>query len=198
VKALTTAIWTVSIATCALLLSVPAVAGSNPDPKQLVLQLSDVPSGFGREFGIYRSNADVARTRNEPTSKLIKLGRMRGYVAHYKKHVSITPHLKGPYEIEADVGVYRAAAGAHASFVEFLERIHHIRRAVGTPLGGESGLSTYTYTRNGVLRRPFLVYWRTGRLVGEVIAEGVAGGIDAQTVIDLAKRQQARMRRAVQ
>ncbi len=155
-----------------------------------------MPTGFGLKSGRYRSNAEVARTNREPIAKFTAWGRVNGYDAEYAKDVSLTALLKGPIEIYSIASVYRTPRGAHASFRDSGSRGtgYLKRRAVGAALGNEARLYTGTRRSNGFTIRVFAVYWRTGKLLGAIVAAGVEGGIDAETAVDLAKKQQARMR----
>jgi hypothetical protein len=191
-------------------LALPLLAGAGtaadtvmPDPKKLVLQLADLPTGFEFKSGRYISNAQLARETKEPVWKFTRWGRVNGYDADYEKPVALSSLLKGPTAINATATVYRRADGAHRAYADNVgpglrkrdPQRKFKRLAVGAPLGDESRLYTYADKRDGVRVRVFVAYWRSGRFTARVITGGVEGGIDAESAVDLAKRQQARIQR---
>ncbi len=194
-----------------VIVSVPIVAvgpalsarSSSPDPKSLVLQLADMPTGFGLKSAQYRSNEMVARENNKPLSKILSWGRINGYKVVYTKPVALSSLLKGPIEIDSTASVYRAARGARASFADSLAGLSKKdpkrklkQLAVGTGLGEQARLYTYVEKSGGFTIRVFLVAWRTDRFIASVLTGGVDGGIESESAVDLAKGQQARLRRA--
>lgn len=193
-------------------LVVPLLAGAGtaadtatPDPKTLVLQRADLPTGFAFKSGRYVSNAQAARESKEPILKFIRWGRINGYDADYEKPVALSSLLKGPIIINSTANVYRRADGAHRAYAEGVgpglrkrDPQGKLKRlAVGASLGDEARLYTYTEKRGGggFTIRVFAAYWRTGRFTARVITGGIEGGIAAESAVDLAKRQQARLRR---
>lgn len=174
-----------------------------PDPRALVLKLRDMPTGFALKSGHYVSNARAARESNRPVSDYVRWGRINGYEAIFEKPVALSALLKGPIQVYSIANVYRTANGAKASFAESVgpglrkrDPQGKLKRlSVGTRLGDQARLYTYTEKTGGFTVRIFYAYWRTGRFIASVLTGGIEGGIDSESAVDLAKRQQALIRR---
>jgi hypothetical protein len=92
----------------------------------MVLQLSDVPSGFSLVRGRYVSNAQAAK---ETTVKkdYAKLGRINGYESEFTRHGA---PLVGILQVTSAASNYKTAAGAQASI-----RISDLAARRSTPPG---------------------------------------------------------------
>lgn len=198
---------TAVVATAAFLLlfAGTASAGStagNPDPKTLVLRLSDVPAGFERTTGSHVSNAQAARAGGLPLSRYVGWGRIDGYVVKFSRKAFAGSVRNGVLGIDSTATLYRAASGAHSAFIRWAATAAESSQGkitpvvVGTRLGDESRAFRVETTNGGVHTLEFVVGWRAGRFDGVVTTSGTAGRLDSQSAFDLAKRQQLRMRSA--
>ena len=167
---------------------------ANPDAKKLVLQLSDVPRGFARTLGSYRSNIYIARKNKIPLSKVESWGRINGYTVEYERR-----GVSGPLVIISTVSVHRAAPGAHTAFLwanaELVKRGSRVVHTSAARLGDESQVFTRREKADRVYRI-FLVEWRESRFVATATVIGVEGKLTVKSALTLASRQQARLRKA--
>lgn len=138
------------LATAVLVPSAASAApAARPDTKLMVLRLSDMPTGFGRESGHYVSNAQQAATTT-PRRDFEKLGRIIGYSASYTKD-----GIVGLLQIESEANLYRSASLAHVSFLGGVKSIEATKTyvfkqlAVGARLGHEARLYKATTNQNG-------------------------------------------------
>ena len=199
-------LWAVAAAgALAVIFGVTALGSSGPDPKTLVLRVSDLPlpSQYKTDFAKHRTNAELGRDISEPATMLKLLGRVNGYWVDF----GLRPYAagakpKGPNAVDSAVGVYVSAAKAHASFVNTpliphvpLDFLSQTGEGNGTLLplkpviGAESRILKFPPGKGGALGE-FLVVWRSGRLLGAVSAWGDKTPTSA---IALAEKQQARM-----
>jgi hypothetical protein len=172
-----------------------ALPSSKPDTKVMVLQLRDLPTGFGLEKGHYVSNAEA--NRQATTKKdYARLGRITGYDAEYTKR-----GIAGLIQVDSTASLYKTARGARDSIrVSFraADRGGDFKRlSVGAPIGNESRLYLSTDKDNGVNVDIYSVVWRSGPVYAAVVAGGLAGTVDAVDVVALARKQQARIARVL-
>lgn len=179
---------------------VPAAQGvpqparpAHPDTRTMVIQLADLPSGFGVDQGAYVSNAQLAR-EGDARKDYAKLGRVTGYNVTYKR-----PGLAGVLVLDAFASIYRSTAGAHDSL-----RLS-LAGAVkdGGPgfrwvpsvsaLGSEARVYLVSTKQNGMAVDYYTVAWRHGRVFAEVICGGVSGQISPAQALALARKQEARI-----
>ncbi len=176
----------------ALCLSLGAAA-SPRDPKSMVLQLSDLPTGFGLDGKpAYVSAASaVAQSRSTTLAEYKKWGYLNGYEVNYKS----TGQL-GATNIESVATVYATKAGSVASTADARRacaKAPFTRLSVGATLGDESMLCTATTKSGSTTVRLYAVLWRLGALRGEVIVGGHDGAVSPAQAVRLAEKQAARM-----
>jgi hypothetical protein len=183
---------------------VPLAAGQahrtgavRPDAQRMVLQLRDLPSGFGLDAGAYVSNAELTR-QNTRHKDYRRLGRLTGYNVTYKR-----TGLAGVLGVNAFASIYRSTAGAHDSFKQSLTGAAEAGGpafkwlAVGASLGSESRLYLVTTRQSATKIDFYTVAWRHGPVFAEVMGGGVSGRVDADQVIALAEKQDARIAKAL-
>jgi hypothetical protein len=171
-----------------------AYSRASADPKLMVLQLSDLPSGFSRGQARYVSNHQALR---ESTVKknYAKLGRINGYEAVFTKHGA---PLTGILQVNSTASTYKTAAGAQASLrisevAAGRSRPRFRRLSVGTPLGDEARLLTATVRQGGVTVDVYSLIWRSGSVYATVLAGALTGTGSPAQVVALAKKQQKRI-----
>ena len=161
-----------------------AAASRAPDPKLIVFTLGDAPSGFALGKAGYLSNR--AATARDPAKRdFARLGRVGGYVADF--------HGPSGGRVESVASTYASAAWAQRAFlrnVATAERLKPHRLRLGAGLGDEARF----YTSNaGPATAGFLVIWRTRSVYAGVWEAGPLGALSKREVVDLARKQQARI-----
>jgi hypothetical protein len=200
------------ITTCAvvtLAVTMTALAGgvAAPDPKTLVLEPSDLPTGFVRDHGNYYSNSNVAHDNGEPLIfyALKGMGRIDGYEAYYSSLSG--PSAKGAQAIVGSVSVYRTASGARASFethpvgfptpADFTDvsgTDSHPHRLPAPRVGQKAILLRYSSAGGG--DPGYVLVWLSGRFLGDTtVYSRPSAALQALTAA-LARKQQARMAKA--
>jgi hypothetical protein len=175
-------------------IAVPSAQGVRSDAKAMVLQLGDLPAGFGVDRGDYVSNAELA-TQNLHKN-YAKLGRLTGYDVLYTK-LGVT----GMLGVDSWASIYKTGTGAHDSLMLSMNGAakeagpSYRRLAVGTPLGSEARLYLIRATQSGTKVEMYTLAWRDGPVFAEVMAGGIAGTVDPAAVVALAKKQESRIDR---
>jgi hypothetical protein len=197
--------WVVA-AVCALA-CLGAIAGGgiaarlpSPDPKEMVLQLGDLPAGFGKESGKYVSNVQVARKQDVSIAELRRWGRVIGYDVVFGKK-----RLVGLSQVDSSANTYETPGGAHDSFREQVAAatgpndrgLVFKRLSTGGAIGHESRLYVARTKSGGVTVDVYAVVWRYSRVTAAVIGAGIAATVDAHVVVDLARKQQRHILAAV-
>ncbi len=169
------------------------VAIDQSELKGLVLQPSDLPRVFtrfdeGRQVRLDQPGgtlADVGR-----------FGRQDGWIARYRR--AGTPSTSGPLVIESRSDVFEKADGARGELERMrsnlIEGLHLEETAPG--LGDESFVATGTQGSGRFAVRFYLVGWRHENATASVFANGFAGKVTRRDVLELARKQQARLEAA--
>jgi hypothetical protein len=163
-------------------------SASTVDTRLLVLQETDVPSGFSvdRHSSRYWPNSALARSSPQVRKLLTSSGRMSGYTATYEN---------GTPAIVSAAHLFRKGGGAHMFYAgedaqqqalnaERVKRGDHAYRHEPFALGDEALLYRSTQTPKVVL-----VLWRSGRVVGAV----TTWGLGRDRTVALAQVQQRRI-----
>ncbi len=177
--------------------SIPAAGAGvqpvTPDTRTMVLQLSDLPGGFGRAEGVYVTNAYLDRVSGV-NKDYEKLGRLAGYRATYRR-----VGISGVLGIDVFASVYRSSAGAHDSYAQSLAgavqdggpTFRWLR--LKPRLGSETRVFLVTLVQSGMRVDYFTIAWRHGRVFAEVTGGGMSGRITLAQVAALARKQEARI-----
>ena len=165
-----------------------AAAAGAPDPKLIVLTLGDAPRGFALGKAGHLSN--TAATARDPAKRdFARLGRVGGYVADF--------HGPSGGRVESVASTYASVAWAQRAFlrnVATAERLKSHRLRLGVGLGDEARF----YTSNaGPAKDGFLVIWRTRSIYAGVWETGPLGAFSRREVVELARKQQARILHAL-
>jgi hypothetical protein len=184
--------------------AVPAAQGvtqparpAHPDTRAMVIQLADLPTGFGVDQGSYVSNAELAK-EGDSRKDYVKLGRLTGYNVTYKR-----PGLAGVLVLDAFASIYRSNTGAHDSLRLSLSgaakdggaSFHWLPS--GPALGSETRVYAVSTKQNGMAVDFYTIAWRHGRVFAEVICGGVSGRISPAQAMALARKQEARIAAAL-
>jgi hypothetical protein len=176
-----------------LLAALPAAASAahrrTPDPRAMVVKLSDLPASFDRAQGHYVSNALLVE-ESATHKDFEKLGRVTGY---YTAYTAIG--LGGLTAVTSFASIYRLGHGAHESLVQSVAeakrqggRVLEPRPAVSR-LGSDARLFVQRVSQDGTKVDYFTLVWRHGHVFAEVMGAGLSGTLDPVQVIVLAKKQ---------
>ena len=164
-----------------------------PDTRAMVLQLSDLPNGFGRAEGVYVTNAYLDRVSGV-NKDYEKLGRLAGYRVTYRR-----VGISGVLGVDAFASIYRSSSGAHDSYRQSLAGAVQdggptFRWLPMKPrLGSETRVYVVTELQSGMRVDYYTIAWRHGRVFAEVIGGGVSGRIKLAQVAALARKQEERI-----
>lgn len=164
--------------------------------KALVLQLSDLPIGFDIQGGRYVSNDELKQ--GDPPKDYSKLGRLTGYDVAFS-----TLAVGDITAVESFASIYKSGAGARDSFVLSLAqarkhgRVKFFPITHGASLGSDAQLYLTTSTGSGTKIDLYVVAWHHGTVFAEVVGAGRSGTVDPNGVVALAKKQEARIEKAV-
>jgi hypothetical protein len=168
----------------------PAYRGG--DPRTIVLQLVDLPSGFDRDAGHYVTNTELAATTTTHKDYR-KLGRLSGYYTSYS-----AIGIGGLTAVSSFASIYRRGAGAHDSLVQSLaeaERQSGVRQVHDAlaRLGPDAHLFLQVSSQSGKSVDYYTVAWRNGVVFAEVMGAGASGTVDPLAVVALARKQDHRI-----
>jgi hypothetical protein len=190
-----------AILAAALCVSVLAgsASGGNPDPRQMVLRLQDMPTGFGTASASgYKTIAAVAKGSSTASLAQYKAwGYATGYEADFSADgASIGDILSGASDIDSSASVYSSSSGAEKSLnasVAACNKAPFKELSVGAKIGDEAHLCAVTKKSGDVTVEVYVVLWRHGRFKGSVEIAGVAAGTSATQAVKLAAIQDKRM-----
>jgi hypothetical protein len=160
--------------------------------KRMVLQLSDLPHGFGVDRGSYVSNAELARQNTHKDYE--KLGRLTGYDVLYTKL-----GVRGLLGVDSFASIYKTGAGAHDSLMQSMRGAKattpdaYRDLAPRAVLGSETRFYVVRAKQDGAKVELYTVAWRDGPVFAEVMGGGIAGTVDPAQVLALAKKQARRI-----
>lgn len=158
---------------------------------QLVLQPRDLPAGWIQFDGGRQLRADAPQgERSEPT----RFGRVEGWKARYRRPGS--PSTEGPLVVESRADLFDDSGGAESDFEAAVRELAAGGRPLDAPdLGEEAHARTSGDERKGGVRF-FTVVWRDANVLATLSVNGFHGRVEAEDVVELARKQQARIQRA--
>jgi len=166
-----------------------AAAASTGDPKQYVLQVGDLPTGFAEVASFYRAAEDAAYQSPISVTRYRAWGFSRGYEAVYAPaHPRPTPAHVGRPEIFSVADLYDSVIGAERSLSAHAA-------TCGKPPFSRLGLSGFDVGEAEALCRvsagaeeAYVLYWRRGPVVASVVIVGTAGGAPPGHQLGLAEK----------
>lgn len=165
-----------------------AATGATPAPSKMILQFSDLPSGFAQDFS-HHVSATQARKEN---GGFLSPGFQTSWEAQYSRQA-----ITGIIQISALVSVYTTPSAAHNSLLRGYARVQRERKlkrlSVGSPLGDEARMYSYTTTSAGYRLVVYVVAWRSGQVKAGVLAGGIVATVDPARIVRLARKQHARI-----
>jgi hypothetical protein len=173
-----------------------SAAGATTDPKQLVLRLGDMPTGFGAKSRKYVPiTAGVGGGATLADYK--RWGYLNGYEADFTQQGSVSDLLSGAGEIASSASVYKTATGARASLANSsaacTAKNHCERLQLAEKIGDKATLFKSTSKSSGTTTVVYAVLWVRGSLKASVFAAGVGVGPSVSAVVKLAQTQDRRM-----
>jgi hypothetical protein len=177
---------------CAVLIAflslTAAAAGATPAPSKMILQFSDLPSGFAQDFSRHVS-ASQARKEN---GGWLAPGYQTGWEAQYARQA-----ITGIIRLSSQASVYATPSAAHNSLTQGYLRVQRERKlkrlSVGSRLGNEARMYSYTAKNAGYQFIAYIVAWRSGQVKAGVVAVGILGTVEPKQIVRLARKQQARI-----
>jgi hypothetical protein len=158
--------------------------------KGAVLQPGDLPRVFirfdeGRQTRIDQPGGTLADVE--------RFGRQDGWKARYRRGGS--PSTTGPIVIESKVDIFDDSDGAKKELeAERGELVEGLRLEDAAPdVGEDSFVATGTEGSGRFKVRFYLVGWRHENAAATVLANGFERKLTREQVIDLARKQQARL-----
>jgi len=156
-----------------------------PAPKASVIRLTDLASGF-KTISAHAYTVTAAAKRNQQSAAQL---RSWGF--------GLTPSLKGAFEVQSAISVYKASKGAKLSLARSssaCKRSPSIELRTSAKIGDEVHVCKNLARSNGVVLQAYAVLWRRGSRRGSLFMVGVQGGVTVDQALALAKKQDARMR----
>jgi hypothetical protein len=161
--------------------------------KKLVLQPGDLPRAFvrfdeGRQTRIDQPGGTLADVE--------RFGRQDGWKARYRRAGS--PSTSGPLVLESKVDLFDDSGGAEKELeAERGHLLEGLRVEQGTPtVGDDSFVAAGTQGSGRFKVRFYLVAWRYENATATLLANGFEGKLTRRQVVDLARKQQARLEAA--
>ena len=166
----------------------------------MVLRLNDLPVGFGQDSGHYSGNVAAAKEGGS-LADFIRWGRINGYESVFGRRAIV-----GLIKVSSASNTYKSARGAreslHASYRAALKPqaagLKFTRLSTGGRIGHESRLYSLTgFKEGGLTGIGYIVQWRYRTVKASVIGAGIDGTVNAQAVVNLARKQQRRIEAAL-
>jgi hypothetical protein len=181
----------------ALALLVASASSASRDPKNMVLRLQDMPTGFELTKSHYESVTAAAKSSSVSVAQYKAWGYLTAYESDFSKNGSLGDLFSGASQIASSVTVYGTSTGAGkslASSVASCNKPPFEELSVGARIGDESHLCSARHKSGGVTAQVYAVLWRRGQLKAGLIVAGVVGGTSPDVAVKLAKLQDKRMR----
>jgi hypothetical protein len=162
------------------------------DLPRVVLQPEDLGAPFTQfDEGPLRAADRPSGERADPA----RFGRVDGRIARYRRRGS--PTTEGPLVVESRVDLFESGDGASSDLHAAREQSSPSRGGAadvaGADLGDEAHLTEPGQATPGAVRY-FTVVWRYQNVLATLTASGFR--LEAEDVLALARKQQARMERA--
>ena len=178
-------------------LLVASTSSANRDPKNMVLRLQDMPTGFELTKSYYTSVTGAAKGSSVSVAQYKAWGYLTAYESDFSKNGSLGDLFSGASQVTSSVSVYRTSAGAGkslASSVAACNKAPFKELSVGAKIGDEAHLCSATHKSGSITAQVYAVLWRRGQLKAAVLVAGVASGTSPDQAVRLAKVQDKRMR----
>jgi hypothetical protein len=173
-----------------------SAAFAAPAPRASVIRLHDLPKGFQTIAAHPYTVAAAAKRNQQSVAQLRSWGFVTAYEADYVRNVGLTPSLRGAFEVQSAISVYKARTGSKLSLARSSSACKQrpsIELKTSAKIGEEVHVCKNLARSNGVVLQAYAVLWRRGSRRGSLFMVGVQGGVTVGQAIALAKKQDARM-----
>jgi hypothetical protein len=173
------------------------------EPRSVVLRASDLPGAFSIDERVTGpvGNAEVAEGRPEGyEEKLEEWGRVAGYSRQLRREGKPGSGLRAADGVNSVASVYEDDDGATDSFDTGVRDYAEAGFAPQGDLGvGDEGrVFRGTATFNDRPVEYTVATWRTGRVIASVVVEGRPGRVTIPMLKELARKQDQRVRTALE
>ena len=169
----------------------PAAAGP-----RLVLAEEDVGRPFVQFDQGQQRRTDMAPPRDNPD----RFHRQGGWVSRFQRGGGV--NTPGPLVIESRADLFETAGDANDDFALYEEALDGLASGAGgsqvesaPSLGEESHAVTFTQGASPAAVRYYAIAWRQGNVTAYVTANGFDGRLTLPQVVELARHQEARIKR---
>jgi hypothetical protein len=169
--------------------------GAAPQLSRMVLQLSDLPTGWYR-VSAHPQRADLSNTTAAERSFVLH-NRLGGYEAQFRPTALVDPGTGGVFSYVTSWRTAKAASSAVAKNVARFMRLapHAQRLPLPRPVGQNSHLLGTIQKISDDYVGMLTLIWRHDTLVSHVSLVGLMGYLRPALVVQLARRQDARIAR---
>ena len=183
----------------ALALAAAALAGCGSGgptiPKSklsgLVLRQSDLPGGFAAFYIGKQLRADQTPRRSDPQ----RFGREGGWIARF--HRGGSPRTRGPLVVASRADLFKGSGGARKDLQLYQGDLQSgVGKQVEVPKLGDETIAAVSVQPGPTSVRTYLIAWRRDNATAELDANGFGKRITLADVLALARKQDARLRRA--
>jgi hypothetical protein len=159
---------------------------------RLVLQPRDLPAGWTQFDGGRQLRADAPPgERSDPT----RFGRIEGWKARYRRP-GASPETRGPLVVESRADLFEDAGGAESDFEAAKRALASGGRPFDAPDLGSGSYAVTSGDETAGTVRFFTVVWRHENVLATLSVNGFHGRVQPADVVELARKQQARIDRA--
>jgi hypothetical protein len=156
----------------------PSLLGRLPG---LDLQQKKVPAGFGKNFGEYYTNSEIATERGVTVDSLKQAGRLLSYQVEYRQLLDRRHPNKGEKAIDSTVAAFSSATSARTDFDTIRAAYSGSQYRVSTPgkYGTEDFLAVYDQMFDGKLNTSYDLVFVRGQYRAAVSVSFVKGKVPA-------------------
>jgi len=170
-----------------------ASALASRSPRQMVLRLSDMPTGFKVDTSGAMNAAAAVGEGGVTLAELKSWGYRTGYETDFASDVALSDSVSGAIEITSSASIYASRGGVAASLDASIKACGRHKLSVGATIGDQAELCAVTQMSGGYHFQAFAVLWRQGAVKGAVIVVGLKGGVSSRQAVSLAKVESARI-----
>jgi hypothetical protein len=157
----------------------------------LVLKQSDLPRGFAPFYVGKQLRADQTPRRSDPQ----RFGREGGWIARFHRGGSL--RTRGPLVVASRADLFKGSSGARKDLQLYEGDLQSgVAKQVEVPKLGDETIAAMSVQPGPTSVRTYLIAWRRDNATAEVDANGFGKRITLADVLALARKQDARLRRA--
>jgi hypothetical protein len=159
---------------------------------KVVLQPADLGPAFSAFYDGKQLSADQTGARHDPT----RYGRQGGWIVRYRR--AGTPKTKGPLIVASRVDLFGDAGGAKQDFSLYTGDLSHSAgtKVAAPTVGSESAVYSNLQGSARTRVRSYTIAWRDRNATAELQLDGFERGFVLAQALQLARKQDLRLRRA--